>query len=84
MIEFLASGVVALFLDQWTKRKVEACAGNRHISCGRFLRIRCVRNSRDLYKRSNKRAVLVLNWLVALVAALILIACEARSAVTLH
>jgi signal peptidase II len=71
VIEFLASGIVALCLDQWSKR-VAARAGNRRISCGCFLRIRCVRNSRDLYDRSNKRAVLVLIWLVSLAAALIL------------
>ncbi len=45
---------------------------DRCISWGPVLRIRCVTNLKDIYRRGGARAVLVLVWFTALVSAIIL------------
>ncbi len=42
---------------------------DRCISWGPILRIRCVTNLKDIYRRDGARAVLVLVWFAALVSA---------------
>ncbi len=70
MIESLASGAVLLFLDQWSKMKVQLCLPDRCISYGPILRIRCVTNLDSVHKRKGARGVLV--WVLALASAIIL------------
>ncbi len=72
MIDLLASGVVLLFLDQWSKRMVLRHVPDRCISWGPILRIRCVTNLKGIYRRDGARAVLVLVWFTALVSAILL------------
>jgi signal peptidase II len=72
VIEMLASGGVLLFLDQWSKRVVEARLADSHVSIGGILRIRCVANLKGLYRRGGARAVFVVVWLTALLSAVIL------------
>jgi signal peptidase II len=72
MIDLLASGVVLLLLDQWSKRMAQRHVPDRCISWGPILRIRCVTNLKDIYRRDGARAVLVLVWFTALVSAIIL------------
>ncbi len=72
MIELLASGAVLLLLDQWSKRMVQRHVPDRCISWGPILRIRCVTNLKELYRRDGARAVLVLVWFAALVSAILL------------
>ncbi len=72
MIELLASGVVLLFLDQWSKRMVLRHVRDRCISWGPILRIRYATNLKELYRRKGARAVLVLVWFTALVSAILL------------
>ncbi len=72
MIELLASGVVLLLLDQWSKRMVQRHVPDRCISWGPILRIRYATNLRELYRRKGARAVLVLVWFAALVSAILL------------
>ncbi len=67
-----ASGGVVLLLDQWSKRMVQLHVPDRCISWGPILRIRCVTNLKDIYRRDGARAVLVLVWFAALVSATIL------------
>jgi signal peptidase II len=72
MIELFASGGVLLFLDQWSKRMAQMPAADRCISWGPILRVRCVTNLKDIYRRDSTRAVLVLVWFTALVSAILL------------
>lgn len=72
MIELLLSGAVILLVDQWTKAKVRELAPDRVISWGSALRIRPVRSSRQLYESQRDQLLLVLVWLMALGAAIIL------------
>ena len=72
MLDLLASGGVLLFLDQWSKSMVQRHVPDRCISWGPILRIRCVTNLKDIYRRDGARAVLVLVWFTALVSAIIL------------
>jgi signal peptidase II len=72
MIDMLASGGAVLLIDQWTKELAQTHVSNRHISWGRFLRIRCVSNQREIYTRDGALAAHVLIWLVAFASAIIL------------
>ncbi len=72
MIDLLASGVVLLLLDQWSKRMVQRHVPDRCISWGPILRIRYATNLKELYRRKSARAVLVLVWFTALVSAILL------------
>ena len=72
MIELLASGTVLMLLDQWSKRMVQRHVPDRCISWGPILRIRYVTSLKDIYRRDDARAVLVLVWFAALVSAIIL------------
>jgi signal peptidase II len=80
VIELLLSGAVILLVDQWTKTMVRELAPDRVISWGPALRIRPVRTSRQLYKSERGQLLLVLVWLMALGAAIIL----HRSGKTIH
>ena len=51
---------------------VQVHAADRCVSWGPVLRIRCVTNPKDIYRRDSARAVLVLVWFTALVSAIIL------------
>ncbi len=72
MIELLASGTVLMLLDQWSKSMVQRHVPDRCISWGPILRIRYVTSLKDIYRRDDARAVLVLVWFAALVSAIIL------------
>ena len=72
MIELLASGTVLMLLDQWSKRMVQRHVPDRCISWGPILRIRYVTSLKDIYRRDDARAVLVLVWFAALVSAILL------------
>ncbi len=72
MIELFASAGVLFLLDQWSKRMVQLHAPDRCISWGPVLRIQCVTNLKDTYRRDGARAVLVLVWLAALISAILL------------
>jgi len=72
VIELLASGTVLMLLDQWSKRMVQRHVPDRCISWGPILRIRYVTSLKDIYRRDDARAVLVLVWFAALVSAIIL------------
>jgi signal peptidase II len=72
MIDLFAAGGVLLLLDQWSKRMVQLHVPGRSISWGPVLRIRCVTNLKDIYRRGGARAALVLVWLTALVSAILL------------
>jgi signal peptidase II len=78
VIEMLALGGVLLMMDQWTKKLVQAHLSNKHICWGGVLRIRCVANQRESYKRKGALALQVLLWLVAFVSAIILQRTSAR------
>jgi len=66
MIELFASAGMFLLLDQWSKRMVQLHAPDRCISWGPVLRIQCVTNLKDAYRRGVSRALLVLVWFAAL------------------
>ena len=72
MIYLLASGVLFFIIDQASKRLIELRFADRAVDCGPYLRIRRVSNSQRLYRRSSFRVALVLVWIAAFVAALIL------------
>ncbi len=61
-----------MLLDQWSKRVVQVHLADRGISWGCVLRIRCLTNPKDIYRRDSARVVLVLVWFTALVSAIIL------------
>jgi hypothetical protein len=71
-VAVLASGVGLFLLDQWTKRmaqyrRVDASAGGNS-----FPRFRRVAHREDVYERDGARVLLVLLWLAALAASIIL------------
>jgi signal peptidase II len=72
VIDLLVSGGVLLFLDQWSKRLVEMHVANGCVSWARLLRIRRVRNGRNIYGSINARAAQGVIWFASLAAALIL------------
>jgi len=71
VIHLLASGGV-LLLDQWSKNLVQIRMGDRCVSCGRIVQIRRTANRKDFYARHSRRIALVLGWLAALGAAVLL------------
>ena len=72
MFPMLASGVVLLLLDQWSKTTVQLQVRGRCISWGPILRIRWVANARRIHARPGARAALALVWFMALLAAIVL------------
>ena len=74
----LASGGVALLIDQWTKKLVQTHVSNNPIFWGRVLRIRYLSNQREIYTRDGALAALVLIWLMAVVSAIVLHHPQAR------
>src|SRR5262245_41041202 len=68
----LAAGGLLLFLDQWSKRRVESHVRGRCVPVGLVLQLRYVRTPRDAYQRRGTRTALVLAWSAALVAAVTL------------
>lgn len=71
-VDIFVSGGVLLLLDQWSKRMVQLHVPDRCISWGPILRITCVTNLKDIYRRDGARAALVLVWFAALVSATLL------------
>lgn len=71
MIKVLFYAGALLLVDQWSKRLVSAQATDRPL-VWRQIRIRLVANSRAIYTRRSVRAVLVLIWGAALLAAITL------------
>jgi signal peptidase II len=72
MIVLLVLGGVSLLLDQWSKRLVQVHLGDRCVSWGPILRIRCVNNVKEIFRRDGARALLVLVWLTAFLSAIAL------------
>jgi signal peptidase II len=68
----VAAGGLLLFLDQWSKRKVESHVRGWCVPVGSMLQLRYVRAARDVYQRRGPRIVLVLGWAAALAAAVTL------------
>ena len=68
----LLSTAAVVLVDQWTKAMIRQLAPDRAITWGSALRIRRVRSSRQLYESERGRMLLVLVWLMALGAAIIL------------
>jgi signal peptidase II len=68
----LASGIIVLALDQHSKSLVRLHLANRFLSCGSVLRLRCVRHVERIYQRDSVRALLVLLWSAAFIAAILL------------
>jgi signal peptidase II len=72
VIKLLASATAVLFLDQWSKRMVEVHLAHRSISWSPVLQMRYLTAHRAGYERNSARALLVLVWLIALAAAVML------------
>lgn len=68
MLALFTSAAIAFFVDQSTKRGVQAHLIEA-VSWGRILQIRHVRHSEQLYKRAVPRIALVVIWVAALVSA---------------
>jgi signal peptidase II len=68
----LAAAGGVLLLDQCSKCIVRVHAGERPVSLGPLLRIRNVRTTRVSFARRHGRLRLVLVWLAALIAAIVL------------
>lgn len=71
-IDLAASGSALLLLDQWSKRLVQVHLADRCVSWGPILRIRCVSNVKQIFRRDGARALLVLVWLTAFLSAMAL------------
>lgn len=72
MIDVLLCGGALLFIDQWTKRRASIHAADGPRVWARFGRLRLVGGAQNIYTRGGLRAVLVLIWVAALLAALVL------------
>jgi signal peptidase II len=71
VIDWLASGSVLLFLDQWSKKMVRTRV-SVPMEGPRIVRIRYVLNTKTIYASPAARTVLLLVWLAALVSAILL------------
>lgn len=71
MIHLFASGGI-LLLDQWSKSLVQVHVGDRCISWGPIVRIRRTTNRKAFYAYNSCRIALMLVWLAALAAAVVL------------
>jgi signal peptidase II len=68
MFALLTSAAIAFFVDQSSKRSVQAHL-TEAVSWGGILQIRHVQHSQQLYKRAALRIALVVIWVAALVSA---------------
>jgi signal peptidase II len=72
VIEILTSASMLLLLDQWSKRLVARSLPDRPVAWGSVLTIRHVVHRKAAYQRHGARAVLVVTWIAALLAAIVL------------
>ena len=72
MPELFASCISALFLDQWSKRMVDARVVCLPLAWGSVLRLRRIPTRRKFYGRTSARVALVLVWAAAVASAIAL------------
>ncbi len=72
MPELFASCISVLFLDQWSKRMVNARVAHLPRARGSVPRLRRTTTRRSFYGRSGARVALVLLWVAAVVSAITL------------
>lgn len=72
MPELFASCIAVLFLDQCSKRMVDARVAHMPLAWGSVLRLRRVATRRKFYGHGGARAALVLVWVAAVASAITL------------
>ena len=72
LMEVLICATALMAVDQWTKRQVRLHVAGRPLACPPLGRIRLLESSKREYRDNRGRAVLVVIWMTALVAAVAL------------